>query len=824
MIITAVGAAAVGAWTNIATSKPTAVASAGLVAALLIQCVAQFLIARSEQTVAPPAEIEPVRPSASELLMQMDKEATVRLRERWQALQLSDETVNKLQEVAPSLFSDLNLPSEGVVLVTAELGTGKSTYADILHRNMIQDAYSGRSDFWPVFLDARSLERVPLAEAVKELLPPVPPRQYAVIVDGCDELARDAANRLLRESRLLVGSNAGSLVALFCRPGYLTWRDEITLPELGNESAELLMEVASGQELRVWRLPVELRKIVGRPLFAILAARYFSDLRRGPTTEAALLRALVEDVIRRDGAPDEIVFSQLRRLASQTITHGGQVPDSEAGALDVRESLIATRLVVSHAGVVRFAAPVIEQYFAALALLRREVDHSSHLRSLAEWERWRAVWVAAMTIGSWQELQSILPDLISRHPGAAAWLVGETVPVPESGHNDASQNLQPLPQSDLEARMNLAFRAWAAAFPNIALRFGMLDGVDGRCVRIVVRSSSESGLYIAGWSGLGEPTELQVDRSRDIFSRAEPGWLFRYAANHKPVPTWPWRFTLERFGAELFGHLKRLRWSPDVPALAAEKQWDQIQVLAARVTKQAIRNKDYGAAIELLLRDVDQLLDILGEEAAGWDLVHVDRRVFEIAELRELRQFLRHADPREILTPPYPEPDLGGRVGQGWGGYSVEQLARRAEAVYRAALNGYIELAQTLMPAVVPTLGLGAILPVHMKGNVGVKEKSLPVALMKYDMFPLSAGQASRVEMTPGSLDVASGEDESQSRKKQWRLIQTYRRETAAWVGYVSGYSSLDVHLRMPATRIAIRWLADDLRQIHVVNELFPYD
>lgn len=823
-LVTILVTAAASVWVNIVTGSVTSTTIAGFVAVIVMQVVTQIVVIfleDSQQEATPAAESETTR---AELLLDMDRDAKIRLRERWQALQLSDEAVERLEATAASLFTPFEIPNCGVIVMTGALGSGKSTYADLALRRYIAAAYMSEREPWPIYFDSRRLAKTGLLDSIGELRDSGIGEPYILIVDGCDELPRESAARILREARYVYNSYPKSLVILLSRPGYLSWRDEIQLPALTEDASELLMQTVAGHDVRLWNLPVELRTVAHRPLFAILAARYFFGAGRGPQTRSGLLSALVEDVLRRDDALNEEIFSKLRALAVSTIIHGGKVEESQIGSAETREALIATRLVVCRDGYVTFAAPVIEQYFAALALLRDEIRASNHASSLSEWERWRAAWVLAVSIGSWQEVTALITVLAANFPGAAAWLVGQTIAdlgAPRDSDGDGSDTS--LTDSEWASRLNLAFNTWTQGFAEVARAQNVLDGNNSRVVRIIARSVKGSGIYVAGWSGLSEPTQAQIDRSRNIFEPPpDNGWFFRYSTGTVLHPNWPWRFTLSRIGDEVERLLRVLRWSPEVPALAVEQQWDVIETLAPASAKTRMREGKFDEAAQSTIQQIADVISMIRTEGALG--LHTNRRIITLHQLESARQRLVRDDPSQVLRSPWPGPDhirSGSWVSSG---YSADRLAQRAELVYQACLEGYRQLVDAWFPAAKLTLGLTAMMPVRLDGEVEVADDGMPTII--YDLWPLPAGEQSvvNVRAVKGESPMRGQLFDFEGHGRQLtHMIHTYRNETSAWINYTSNHAVLDIFHRMPATRLAVRWLWDDLQHIKVTKSAAPF-
>lgn len=296
-------------------------------------------------------------------LVDLEQRSIVRVRERLESLQIPADVVDELEarwhELAPSIaFSE----ERGLTVIAGELGSGKSTSADMLHREAIERTRSDPAAPWPAFLEARDLVAQKLEHVLRAGGPP-DETSWHVVIDGLDEVGRDQAGDLLSQARQLALLSPGSRIFLFSRPGYLGIDAEATIALLTDTQIDLILTVVGGEHLRRWSLPRGLQEEVGKPLFAILSARYLRDREPRFRTPIELLGALAEEVLEREHESGIDVHASLRDLAVKSMRGRGRVARRDAGPLEVRQALVATRLVVRHGDVLRFASPILEQYF-----------------------------------------------------------------------------------------------------------------------------------------------------------------------------------------------------------------------------------------------------------------------------------------------------------------------------------------------------------------------------------------------------------------------------------------------------------------------------
>jgi hypothetical protein len=626
-------------------------------------------------------------------LAELEQRAIAWMRERLESLQLPADVVRELearrQELAPRV--DFRLAPSPTV-IAGELGSGKSTCADMLHREAIGRARSDATAPWPVFLQARDLTADKLEAAVRAASPPAA-KSWHVIVDDLDEVDRDKARGLLAQARHLAYLSTGSEILLFSRPGYIGIDAVVTVPPLIDKQFELILTIVGGEHARRWSLPQALSAEAVKPLFALLAARFLRRGERRFRTPIELLGDLAEEVLDRESMAGVDVHAALRRLAARTMAGRGRVPGREAGPLEIRQALVATRLVVRHGDVLRFASPILEQYFAARALLKKEVPLVQQLASLRAWELWRSAWLLAAAIGTWDESSEPLAALVSAHPGAAAWVLGEAVPL--TGllpHGEAAV------EADTQARVRLAVGAWSGAVPHL----------------------------FAPWAAgpMADPSaRLAIECTKDwvdftVEERAPGGRRQGVALSAHSAA--PWRAAVhlaERSAVEV---LTATRTRPDIDVLRGEWWHDRATgLIPTGLSAKRYRRHETMTFTERIAHYGTELLTMMDEHGA--ELTARGNQRYTRGDVRELVDIAQAGDPDGLLADPWPGRDAGPFPPDAvWSGYRADQLTARVRAVHLAAMKAYEEIVNRHFPALAATMERALLAPYRVECHIFV--------------------------------------------------------------------------------------------------------
>jgi hypothetical protein len=784
---------------------------AALLAYVGITASSVVWIFRSTQPILAPSGVEDAAPNPEVVdigkILEIQRQSSLlRTQDAWWGLGVSKQAIQRLSDLDIADGSDLDLPHRGLTVVTGELGAGKSFFAERLHRQHIDGVMSSR-DTWPSMLFARDLIGADLNAAILETGPADWSGPRHVVIDGCDEVSRDDAMRILRAARAFAGMNQDSRIILFSRPGYLSVAEALPLPPMTDEAVGQLMSAVAGNEIEIRTISWQLHDVVRRPLFAILYARLdYRQLRSNTTT--GLLATMVEEVLHRDRAISEQLFSTLRSLASRTMTHRGRLPSAEAGPLDRREELLSTRLVVIRDSVVQFAAPVIEQYFAAQALLRGEIDVTEQLDSLRIWESWRPAWVMAVATGGWADATRLVTALAERFPGAAAWLVHQAIPdaIPANGENPDKLDLYTI-----EQRLQQAFDVWYQAMSEIA----SVAIPSNDAPQIVVRYYRSGRLFLGIWLGDMPPSQERIAEGMQIFDRAE-GWWLRGEICAGNLPAWPWRTTKDLAGGIISRAIEKLAKYASAPSLSDEQLWASVKHIAPtsvryRLTRSTVRDKDK----EVIIAEIDRHLKRFQDDQPV--RYYLNGREYRNEDLIDIREHVLGASATS-LRDPWPTVDWPDSKGP-WPQHNIDQLIERTHAVYSAAFAAYAYIVHRWLPQFSDTLELSILLPIRMKAYVNADHRGPRIDL---ELWPAPSGSYDEIDLENGEPPPRTWDETKREYHRFANDMEQYRPESAAWVHGFGLHSVLDVFGDRPATRMAYRWLWEDLRDIHIVESNTP--
>lgn len=349
-----------------------------------------------------------------------------RRRLRRERLGLTREQVNasfKVEDALPDELRDLR-PGE-IRVLTGPLGAGKSDLAERwLFASAEQYGALQGSGPVPLWISASEVEGT-LHDHVVRVLGRADVLRTSggdLVVDGLDERPAAAA-AFLEQAQVLVAVAPLSRVVLSAREGVpVPEAITVAVREWDRDAALRLIAAVAGVK-RHYHLdhdwPDSLRQTTRRPFFGLLAGAYMGN--GMPSTGAGLIDRAVRQALGMS-APTQA----LRAVAVQR-TRTGRPVDMHALAAEDADALLASRLLVVHAGRAVFALPIFEQWFAAQALLRLEVLAADVFADTASFARWRYAAAVAIAAGDSASVDHLMSVAARWNPGAAAWLVEEAI-------------------------------------------------------------------------------------------------------------------------------------------------------------------------------------------------------------------------------------------------------------------------------------------------------------------------------------------------------------------------------------------------------------
>jgi hypothetical protein len=767
--------------------------------------------------------------SRTDLLDELTSRSRGRMIARWLAVGISAELARELADdpTVGALSSELSSVPEGTVRVLeGHLGIGKSLLGERLHQHQIQQARLHVDAPVPVWLQARDL-RGDLATTVIALgrgLGDPHRTGAAVVIDGLDEDGSRIAADLIEQARVLVHSWPMTGVLLTTRPGPAINDDErVAAPLLSDDQADALVQriAADGESFDhwLWRWPEEaraaLRETLRTPLFASIMGTLRREGQAAPLSPAELVEHLVDrglHIASRGASThtEHTIRSLLCRVAVATTQRGGRLPLVEVGSHADQAAVLASRLVAQQGATLAFPLPLLEQWFAAQALLDGLVDFLPLVEDLRQLEPWRWPLVMATRVGSHQPVTHLLEPLAVRHPGLAGWIIHQA----EENRWRHQPPAAPPPARESGQRVRSAMQAWVTGLGPLAPDLAPVRA-DGRLQPTGVRVDG-THVTTAWYRGYDELAVI-ADLPREIPWRAvrHNWWLIR-SGSPGSASTWAWPWTMGSLRTVLEKRLRRRALRPRPGGvLEREARWRLCNGILGRgrLTVRPVEVREVLAAIHDKLARVPQ--DAVSVRFGFTGLGALSDR-----ELRQLAADLEQSGLTSIEAPWEP-PDLPRGVGGGrwvWSDYSPAALLRRTQQVYRGALEAYTELVDQYFPTWRPTLSMAAWMPLCLQGTLepatGDAYDDAPG--LTWSVVPLEPGSANRIKIELGEPKRIWPDWDAFSawNRSRHEALQRWRPEVLPYVRFVQEEGILEIFGSRPATLLAYEWLSEDLHHL----------
>lgn len=767
-----------------------------------------------------------------DLLLQAASASRGRLVARWVAAGVSPEVAQALADdasVGTPVRLGQDLPHSGLIVLEGDFGSGKSVTAERIHREDVAAAAGDVADPVPVYLIAKGVAGS-LDGAVRtaaEGLGGIQRAGVRLVLDGLDEPGPARAAELLEEARSLVFTWPNSRVIATARPGLSLQKDEqLAYPPLtDDEAAALVGRLGAGQRT-LWSESEAVRTMLRLPLFLIVAVLRQQADAEVPRSQGTFLEALATAAIERTHMRTGQTSHALQSLARLTVSHGGTIPAAELGDDAAVRAVLETRLVVREGRALRFALPIVEQYFAARSALETGLG-GLELDDLRLIDRWRDPLTLAVTIGSWHQVSTLLDTLAPCHPGLAAQLVASAVPA------SATTPGAGLPgQAECARRLYDALSRWVTSLGSAGRLLGLTRN-DGR-LRTVGTYVENSQVY-AGLR-LGEEIRTEVARLptglHPFTGKAPDGsdWVpLRFGQPPADFMAWPWLWALDWISRGLEGLLRAKTLPlPGSKPFRDERRW---QLAKAIMRRQGFLHSPLNQ--DELRQTAVSLLSFMTSKGTGY--YRQDARGGPLFATAEIAALIKELDKGDIVAPdgmlhrPYPAPDsalISGHVGSA---YSDQALRMLVEQVHTNALLIYQDLVHAWFPAFAPTLGLASIMPVLFTGRIMPDGDSIGGPDFVYYMEPLPISEPPRAEIrlaaTREDLFGYVGADPRSMTEYGLRLRQAIaflHPGAEGWAHLRSANATLWTWGDRPATAQAYRWLWEDLRELHMVKQVAP--
>ena len=742
-------------------------------------------------------------------LIALRTESRARCIERWQAVGLSRKESASLADnpsvgkVLPDFFPT---PENPLVILVAELGSGKSLIAERMFQTAIDEACEEDESPIPVYIEARIAVgklREKLIESTQSL-GDIRKQGACIFIDGADEVEIGIADELLREARRIVNTWPSTSIVITSRPLYIYGKAEevIEVPKLSQEDAGFLISHVAGEE-RSWFYDKSnsLLDALERPLFAILYGLYLRNRHTHPAqSKGELLAGLVESSLGKIKA-DQLSTNQiLQRLAVLSIDHGGEfVPGCDVASRDQLQYLFDSRLVIERDGYIGFPLPILAEWFAAHSLATGSPTASKLILDKQQINRWRYPITVFIALFNHDEVSRLLIPLVEEYPGFVSEIITDGL------HSSFSGNSTAFDIDNTGLNIRKVMQAWINGIGSLA-----------QLIAPVYRDNSLRPLgiiqdrdYITlSWYYGNEQNLEVVDIDTDSRMENLTDWPTIYSFSRHRQSAWIWHWSKEFLSKSLTNVLNRRSLPIESGPMFDENIWKLVRML---VNHRSYRLKP------IMLEEIETSLAKIPLDV---DIRYVNFTIHAstIQALRQKVYYLRSLGETEF-KPPWPGPDEMNNSPWVWGIYSDKQILARARFVFTAAIQEYQHIIDTWFIKLAPRMETAVLLPAIFVGRIVPTSKrpegSGPSMLWYWDPLPKHEQSFIDIELN----DTAFDEDAVERDKyfdEATKKLQALRRTDSQWLSAsLHGSGLTDLFQERPVTDLVYKWLSSDLKKIN---------
>ncbi len=728
----------------------------------------------------------------------------------WQGTGIKeDEAIDLADDMSIGLPpNELKLLPGKLIILTGEMGIGKSLIGERLFQIAIQEAKENVNAPFPIFFEAEQLQgnllKKVIEEDTRDLYSPAN-EPIIVIIDKVDDIGITNAVKLLKEARIIIQVWKKVTIVLISRPipEFVNAPESITVSLLSKQEAEALIKRLSGQQYFSYQsLSESVQDAVLRPLFAVLLSSYLRDSAISiPQSKEQLLSSLVERSLRplREHVLKASKF--LEQLAAACIDRGSTiVPSHEITSWSERQQLLDSRLIVENADSLRFPLPILAQWFAAQSLLSDISIIEKIATDRQRLEFWQYPIVIAVATFPSHRVSELLTPIVKNQPAIAANIVSEAL----AFHGRANKISSPS-ALELGQQVRDAMEAWITGFKPFSSPISFLQE-NGKLPALGVRLSqrllgqfSTSWVEVAWHSGnenLPDVVELPQG-TEDYDYLFSLGWKTLQGFLPYSHVSWAWKWTLEQVISSL---LNDRSLPVETGCLSLEAAWFSALYITNRHPK---NYPNYSYPIPL--SQLETVLIKIGDLQFPPVFQHC---------LTQLKIEMKAARIRKQTDLSLPTSFIVFRHNHS---ISNEILRKYVEDVYLGAFEGYQQLVNALYPKFLPKLPLASILPARLVGVIVPPTSSSNSVTWSWYWESLPEDSSSEVKfelrdypLSEQEPNVQSALEKIQSLYPQWRQRFSVKPQSIS-----SSTSPISNILgSYPVTRLAYQWLWEDLKQV----------
>lgn len=496
----------------------------------------------------------------------------------------------------------------------------------------------------------------------------------------------------------------------------------------------------------------------------------------------------------------------LQLLAVETITRGGGIRPHEVTRVAAQRRILTdSRLVREFQGAIDFALPIFREWYAARAILEGTT-------SLADIDLTSDRWGIPLSIVAHSDddvmARSAMEALVSTNLGMASTVLKDNALTASSpGFTPSIPSNATAIGEEIRRTMGI----WRIALGSLFDAVGPVDQ-EGKLPALGV--CIDHDYLITGWyQGVGQvepvvefPALRSPFRHHGTWEEARdwPTWTGRGIPE---TGLWNWMLTKDELVKRLKQALDSHRLAYVAPEAAQELVWEFAQ------DNSRGRSRHQGPIPVQGVLDLINgfppygtlLLFPIGSRQYSWD---------EIIMVRDhLEGMLQRGE--EMLFEPWPGEDLPLSSPSIWSRYSDQRLLDRITEIYSAALRIYEAMVNSWFGSFTG-LRMASLLPVRIEGTLNVDDERYNMRMPSLSWYPtiLPTGEESCVKFQFGTT-TASQHDADRYFEDQGSAFARLRagNPERAPLFYIF-FSMLEDSSSRPATELAHKWLAEDLKRL----------
>ncbi len=701
------------------------------------------------------------------------------------------------------------LASGSVRVLTAPVGAGKSALAELALQAEIRAA-EANAERAVVWLDSRTITGDDLLMQVSQQTAALScrlPCPLALIIDGLDELEFGVAVKMLDEARALAATqNAAVLLTTRPLPLEMRQREKIDVSPLSTSETLSLVSLAAGRDVRDWDMakwPASIREAASLPLFALMTGTWLKAHPFVPATTSELVEHLVAPALNRPGLTHDQRERWLMLLASASTMCGGPVALRDLPHTGDLDHLTESGLIQVVGGGAEFVLALLQEWFAAQALLKGVASADEVVGSREMLLRWREALRVLLGVAPTDYIHELFTRAATVDPG----LVGDLL---ESGAPRLFRDAEPPMLPDSMRAGRLVRESMTAFHQSLGTLADRVIPADPPGEVAPVGALADGQMLTIAWlrHTPGSQPVIALDR-QDLRDGPRVPWSRMVTAAPSSSPAWPWVWAHEAIRDSLTELLKSGHPLAQDGPIADEAAWTiALKLMRVSPFERAIRLDDVRGALGDLYQDLPDDCHFVGFPAGLEE------------PLRFLRPYLDRLGEQGIdeIRAPWPQSDVWPSSQSGsawvWDFFTTEQLRLRTEAVYAGALAAYEQMSRGILAPLAHHLDRGRLFPVSLRFFLELGEGGWHGPSGTWHLVPLPLGSENQVTV------------EHVEERPDWEALSAEARSAAAErpdlsgvpIGTVTG-TILDVFGKRPMTEICYQWLADDLTRIHWVKE-----